>query len=82
MLERFQKGQEEARRVMASAIKYIAELFVADGERTRELLRARGQVYKPLHTHELCCLWIADKPQALNEHPFSPFHRGIRKADR
>ena len=44
LLERIQKGQEEARRELASAIKYIAELSVADGERTRELLRAWGQV--------------------------------------
>ncbi|MFN3135024.1 MAG: hypothetical protein ACK44H_05570 [Candidatus Kryptonium sp.] len=44
LLERIQKGQEEARKEMASAIKYIAELIVADGERTRELLRAKGRV--------------------------------------
>ena len=31
LLERIQKGKEEARREMASAIKYIAELIVASG---------------------------------------------------
>jgi len=42
LLERIHKGQEEARKEMANAIKYIAELIVADGERTRQLLRSRG----------------------------------------
>ena len=41
LLEQIYKGQEEARKEFSSAIKYIADLIVADGEKTRELLRSK-----------------------------------------
>ncbi|HIC92541.1 MAG TPA: hypothetical protein EYP21_10925 [Syntrophaceae bacterium] len=35
ILDRIDRGQQEARREMAEALKRIAELIVAEGERTR-----------------------------------------------
>jgi len=39
ILDRIERGQEEARREMAEAIKYLADLIVAESERTRQTLR-------------------------------------------
>jgi len=41
LLEQIHKGQEEARREFANAMKYISDLIVADGEKTRQLLKTR-----------------------------------------
>ncbi len=36
MLARIDQGQQEARKQMAEAIKYLADLIRAEGERTRQ----------------------------------------------
>jgi hypothetical protein len=41
ILLRIEQGQDEARREMAEAIKYLADLIHMDGERTREVVRAK-----------------------------------------
>ncbi len=40
MLARIDQGQQEARNEMAEAIKYVAALIRAEGERTRQAVRA------------------------------------------
>ncbi len=40
MLARLDQGQQEARKEMAEAIKYLADLIRAEGERTRQTIRA------------------------------------------
>ncbi len=41
MLARVDRGQQEARREMAEALKRIAELIVTEGERTKEAVSSR-----------------------------------------
>ena len=41
ILLRIEQGQTEARREMAEAIRYVADLVRAEGERTREVVRAK-----------------------------------------
>lgn len=40
MLARIDQGQQEARKEMAEAMKYLADLIRAEGERTRQAVRA------------------------------------------
>jgi hypothetical protein len=40
MLSRIDHGQQEARKEMAEAIKYLADLIRAEGERTRQAIKA------------------------------------------
>ena len=40
MLARIDQGQQEARKEMAEAIRYLADLIRAEGERTRQAVRA------------------------------------------
>ncbi len=40
MLARIDQGQQEARKEMAEALKYLADLIRAEGERTRQAVRA------------------------------------------
>jgi hypothetical protein len=39
LLAHIQQGQEEARREMAEALRYIADLIVSESEKTRQILR-------------------------------------------
>jgi hypothetical protein len=39
LLAQIQQGQEEARREMAEALRYIADLIVSESEKTRQILR-------------------------------------------
>jgi hypothetical protein len=41
ILLRIEQGQEEARREMAEAIRYLAQLLVQEGARTREAIQAK-----------------------------------------
>lgn len=41
ILLRIEQGQNEARREMAEAIKYVADLVRLEGEKTREVVRAK-----------------------------------------
>jgi hypothetical protein len=41
MIARIDQGQQEARKEMAEAIKYLADLIRAEGESTRQAIRAR-----------------------------------------
>lgn len=40
ILDRIEKGQTEARKEMAEAIKYLADLIVSEGEKTRQAIKA------------------------------------------
>jgi hypothetical protein len=39
MLDRIERGQENLQRGMTEAIKYLADLIVREGERTREAIK-------------------------------------------
>lgn len=39
LLERIQQGQEETRREVAETLRYIADLIVAESEKTRQVIR-------------------------------------------
>lgn len=41
ILSRIEQGQSEARKEMAEAIKYLAQLIVAAAEKTREDIKAK-----------------------------------------
>ena len=41
ILSRIEQGQSEARKEMAEAIKYLAQLIVAEAEKTREDIKAK-----------------------------------------
>lgn len=41
ILSRIEQGQSEARKEMAEAIKYLAQLLVAETEKTREDIKAK-----------------------------------------
>ena len=40
ILDRIDRGQSEARKEMAEAIRYLADLIRTEGERTRQTVRA------------------------------------------
>ena len=40
ILARIEKGQQEARKEMAEAIKYLADLIVSEGNKTRQALKS------------------------------------------
>jgi predicted NBD/HSP70 family sugar kinase len=40
ILARIEQGQQEARKEMAEAIKYLADLIVSEGNKTRQALKS------------------------------------------
>jgi len=41
VLDRIEKGHTEARKEMAETLKYIAQLIVSEGEKTRQIIKVQ-----------------------------------------